>query len=286
MRIVSWGIAVTLLLSLFWATGCSKPVDYMTPERLDQGLVFSLDGVGGYNWGPRWLRKGLDEGGVKSGICIFSWGHGPAGMFVADIWDTEGNQRRAAELAALIENYQRSYPGRPVYLVGHSGGAGMVVFALEKLKPGCQVNGAFLLAPALDPQRNLAPALRHVRRYCFTTYSPADVPLMGLGTSLFATMDGKHTVSAGLVGFRMPENLSAADRKEYAKMRQAGWSKTFLKKGHLGGHMDWSSTTFAREFLAPIMLGKKSSPAFEPLGPGGRGGVSSRASRSAKGKKG
>ena len=280
------------MLGLCCVAGCSKRVDYMAPERLNRGLVFSLDGVGGYNWGPRWLRKGLDEGGVKFAIYIFSWGHGPAGMFVADLWDTDGNQRRAAELARLVENYQRSYPGRPVYLVGHSGGAGMVVFALEKMKPGRQVDGAFLLAPALDPQRNLAPALRHVRKYCITTYSPTDVPLMGLGTSLFTTMDGKHTVSAGLIGFRRPKNLSEADRAEYAKIRQAGWGKTFLKKGYLGGHMDWSTTSFAREFLAPIMLDGKYDPAFKPLGPkepggpGDPGRPTSRASRSAKGRKG
>lgn len=253
------------LCCLSAASGCASNADYLVPERLEHGLVFCLDGVGGYNWGPQWLRRGLDEGGVKGAIYIFEWGHGPAGLFVADLMDTSGNKQRAAELARMVESYQASWPGRPVYLIGHSGGAGMVVFALEQLKPGTRVDGAFLLAPALDPGRNLAPALRHVRGRCFATCSGADFPLMGLGTSLFSTMDGKHTVSAGLVGFHLPKDLPLGDRAQYRKLHQAKWDGELLAEGHLGGHMGWSSTSFARKFIAPILCGDEPSSIFKPV---------------------
>ncbi|MBN2582779.1 MAG: alpha/beta fold hydrolase [Planctomycetes bacterium] len=260
-------LTLAFCLGLMLCAGCSKPVDYLSPERLDKGLVVSLDGVGGYNWGPRWLRSGLDEGGVPGAIYIFSWGHGPAGMFVADLWDHEGNMKRAAEMVNLVRNYRKFYPGRPVNLVGHSGGGGMVVFALEQMPEGFQVDNAFLLAPALSPDYNLAAALRHVRQRCYVTHSPGDVPLMGLGTSVFTTMDGKHTVGAGLIGFKVPQGLSDEDRAQYVKIRQAAWGGEFLKKGHLGGHMGWSTSSFAREFLAPIMLTGQSHEAFQPIVP-------------------
>lgn len=243
--------------------GCAGNADYLVPERLSQGLVFCLDGVGGYNWGPQWLRDGLDEAGVKSAIYIFPWGHGPAGMFLADLMDETGNRKRAAELARLVENYQKYYPGRPVYLIGHSGGAGIVVFALEAMKPGAQVDGVFLLAPALDPSRNLAPALVHVRTNIYVTHSATDVALMVLGTSTFGTIDRKHTVGAGLLGFHVPAGLSEADLEQYRKLRQAGWDTALLTKGNLGSHMSWTTAAFAREYIAPILLGREASPLFK-----------------------
>jgi pimeloyl-ACP methyl ester carboxylesterase len=258
-------VTLSLIAGCLAMAGCRKSVDYMSAARLDRGLVFCLDGVGGYNIGPRWVRDGLDEGGCQCAVYIFNWGYGPAGMFVADIMDETGNKKRAAELARLIENYQGFYPGRPVYLIGHSGGGGMVIFALEEMKPGTRVDGVFLLAPAVDPERNLAPALRHVSGQCLVTYSPADFALMGLGTSVFATMDRKHTVAAGLVGFKMPRGLSPDDQAQYRKLRQAGWDPSFFKKGILGGHMSWSSPWFAREFIAPVLRGEPASPVFQPV---------------------
>jgi len=284
---VTYGIlAMAISLALMLCAGCARKVDYLSPERLDKGLVVSLDGVGGYNVGPRWLRTGLDEGGVGAAIHIFNWGHGPAGMFVADLWDHNGNMRRAAEMVQLVTNYGKFYPGRPINLVGHSGGGGMVVFALEQMPEGFEVDNAFLLAPALSPEYNLAPALSHVRRHCYVTHSPGDVPLMGLGTSVFTTMDGKHTVGAGLIGFKAPEHLSDADRAQYAKVRQAAWGGEFLKKGHLGGHMGWSTSSFAREFLAPIMRTGQSHEAFRPLVPAGEEHDGSASAASTDGAKG
>jgi len=256
-------LVVALVVAACAVSGCATNAQYMGAERLEHGLVVSLDGVGGYNWGPQWLRDGLNQAGVRSAIYIFDWGHGPAGMFLADLMDESGNREQARELARMVENYQRYYPGRPVYLIGHSGGAGIVVFALEAMKSTTQVDGVFLLAPALDPDRNLAPALAHVRQNVYVTHSPADVALMGLGTSTFGTMDRKHTVSAGLVGFRIPTNLSAADARQYAKLRQAEWKPDLLSKGNLGGHMSWTTSAFAREYIAPIVLGRPASPIFQ-----------------------
>ena len=228
------------------------------PERLDHGLVFSLDGVGGYDWGPRWLRTGLDQAGVNYAVNIFDWGHGPAGMWVTDLWDEKGNHERAAELARMIQSYQTFYPNRPVYLIGHSGGAGLVVFALEQLPANAKVDAVFLLAPALVPDRNLAPALRHVRSACYATYSSGDLGLMGLGTEVFTTMDGKHSVGAGLVGFKLPANLSEADRAEYRKLYQA-------KQGFFGTHMDSTTAAFVRTYIAPVLQGRPADPIFQPL---------------------
>jgi pimeloyl-ACP methyl ester carboxylesterase len=227
----------------------------MTGERLNVGMVVSLDGVGGYNWGPQWLREGLDEAGLKTAIVIYDWSKGPSGLFVGDLVDRGHNRETAQELARMVATYIEAKPGRPVTLIGHSGGAAIVTWALEDLPPGVQVERAILLAPAMTPDYNLAKALRGVRQRLCVMYSAGDVGLMGAGTLAFGTMGGQHTVSAGLMGFRLPKDLPLEQEREYTKVRQVGWNFDFVKMGNLGGHMGWTSTRFAREFIAPILKG-------------------------------
>lgn len=48
---------VLLAAALCAAPGCAAgDADYLVPARLQNGIVFCLDGIGGYNWGPQWLR--------------------------------------------------------------------------------------------------------------------------------------------------------------------------------------------------------------------------------------
>ena len=99
-------------------------------------------------------------------------------------------------------------PGRPVTLIGHTGGGAMAAFMLEALPAGVQVDRACFLAPALSPGYNLAAALRGVRDTAYATHSWIDFGLMGLGTLALGTMDRRHRPSAGLVGFRLPQGIS------------------------------------------------------------------------------
>ena len=251
-----------LALGALAAHGCGGATpSYVTRERLENGLVVSLDGVGGYNWGPRWLRTGLDEAGVQTAIVIYDWSKGPTGLFVGDLVAKERNLAAAHDLARLVTNYAAAMPGRPITIIGHSGGAAVVVWALEVMPAGRQVDRAILLAPALARDYDLSPALKAVRTRMHVMYSYADVGLMGAGTAVFGTMDRQHTVSAGLTGFSLPP--APEDSAQYLKIRQVSWNLDLMKLGHMGGHMGWTSTRFAREYLAPILRGE--SDPGEPL---------------------
>jgi len=249
-----WATAALLLGVI--AVGCGSSRSFVTQERLEAGLVVTLDGVGGYNWGPKWLRSGLDEAGVGSAIVIYDWSKGPKGMWVADLLDEARNHAAAKDLAEMVETYISAMPNRPVTLIGHSGGTAVVVWALESLPEGCAVERAILMAPALAPDYDLSKALRHVRSRLYVMYSYGDLPLMAAGTAVFGTMDRQHSVSAGLVGFKMPPAVPPDDRAQYLKVRQIPWTISLVKTGHLGGHMGWTSTRFARDFIAPILTGK------------------------------
>ena len=229
---------------------------HLTHERLDAGLVLCMDGVGGYDWLPRLLRRGLDQGGVKAALVIYHWSVGPLGLWVTDLVARRRNRRGARELADTILAYQQWKPGRPVTVIGHSGGGGMAAWGLEALPQGCQVERGILLAPALWPRYNLAPAARAVRHGLYVTHSPLDFGLLGLGTLVFGTMDGRHSPSAGLTGFRFPRDLSSEDRAVYAaKVRQIAWRPEMIRDGHLGDHTGCTNSRFSRRVLAPIVLG-------------------------------
>jgi hypothetical protein len=98
---------------------------------------------------------------------------------------------------------------------------------------------------------------RHLRREDrYLTHSPLDFGLLGLGTLVFGTMDGRHSPGAGLTGFRFPPDLSPEDRTVYAaKVRQIGWRPAMVRDGHLGDHMGCTNSRFSRRVLAPIVLG-------------------------------
>jgi len=230
---------------------------YVTRERLEAGLVICLDGVGGWNRGPRWTRRGLSQGGIRQAIAIYHWSFGPISLFLADLLSYRSNRAKARRLAQAIVDYQNAAPGRPVTIIGHSGGCAIATWALEALPEGHQVERAFLLAPALWPGYNLAPALRAVRTRLHVMYSYTDLPLMALGTLVCGTMDRRHSVSAGLVGFRLPRDLSDEDGCAYAKVRQVRWNLGLTRFGNMGDHMGWTWITFARTYLAPILKGER-----------------------------
>jgi len=233
---------------------CTSP--WATPERLDRGLVVCLDGVGGWNWLPRLARIGLDRGGVKAGIVIYNWSVGPLGLWVTDLVVERRNRRVARDLADVLATYRAERPGRPVVLVGHSGGGALAVWTLEALPEDALLDRALLLAPALSPGYNLARALARVRDRATATYSWGDLALMGLGTTVFGTIDRHFGPSAGLVGFRLPPGLTPAQRRVYAKLRQVPWRPRMILDGHLGEHVGWTGIRFARRVLAPIVLGR------------------------------
>ena len=73
---------------------------------------------------------------------------------------------------------------------------------------------------------------------------------------IFRTMDGENRASAGMVGFKTPDTLSASDRLLYDnRLRQVKWSRKIQKKyGVSGSHMSWLSRRFARGYLAELIV--------------------------------
>jgi hypothetical protein len=141
-----------------------------------------------------------------------------------------------------------------VYLVGKSGGTGVIVRALENLPDGA-VDVAVLIAPAISPDYDLTRALRAVRREMVVFWSPLDLIVLGAGTKLFGTIDRVKTVSAGMVGFRPPGTPAdgVEQRAQYDKLRQVRWRPRMSSTGYLGGHVGPDSPAFLRKYVVPLL---------------------------------
>lgn len=266
-----WAVGAVVAAGLACG-GCSLvPAHLRTQGRYDRGLVVVLPGVEGESLWTRELALGLDEGGVRSAIESYDWTVGVPGAILVNLGDLERNRQQARLLAERIAAYRREQPGRAVQILGYSGGGGVSVLALEALPEGEQIDALVLIAPALSPDYDLRPALRRVRHGACHFYSPNDVGILQVGTSVFGSIDRKYGVSAGAVGFVEPSGLSAADRVLYqTKLHQIRWTPELGKRGATGTHVGWLSRRFAREYLAPLLRqyeresGQDSAP--EPAG--------------------
>jgi pimeloyl-ACP methyl ester carboxylesterase len=238
-----------------WATFLVAPLGWflrgryiqrLEPKRLDQGLVLILPGIEGRSFLNISLMQGLLDGGVPYGMEIVDWTTGNKFLAVYHLRSRRRNLQQAAQLAERITQYQRDYPGRPVWLIGHSGGAGITMLTLAALPGGTKITGIVLMAAALSRGFDLTPAFEKTARGVWSFHSWNDWLFVGLGTILFGTMDGWHMPGAGLLGFR--------PLREPRSFVQTGYHPRMIKQFNLGGHFGCVHRVFVAEQIAPILL--------------------------------
>lgn len=244
-----WVVCLLVSAVGLFVTGCLQP--YVNNERLDRGLVIVLSGIEGRSMQTLAICEGLDRGGVDSAIEIFDWTSW--GSPLESLQNRSRNRRQAGLVAARISEYQDKYPGRPTYVVGQSGGGGLAVWVAEAMPRGRQLDGVILLAPAISPEYPLLAALLATRRGIVNFYSQGDWVVLGLGTSMYGTIDGKMTNSAGMMGFS--RSAAAGLPSGGPKLIQVAWSEEMIGQGHLGGHMTSGSRAFVTKSVAPFIVG-------------------------------
>ena len=227
------------------------------------GLVLVVGGVGGLDFCSIGLRIAARSCRLPAPIEVVSWGHG-FGRWYRDLSDLEHLDGQAVRVAARVAEFRATRPGEPVFLVGKSGGGGLVVRALERIGVEA-VERAVLLAPALSPRYDLSQALKAVRREMVVFTSPLDLIILGAGTRVFGTIDRVRTAGAGLVGFEDPDARSER-ALAYAKLRQVRWRPSMVGVCHLGGHFGTDSPRFLRRYVLPLLVDDE--PAGETTGAG------------------
>ena len=129
-------------------TSCGDSSDWVFPEKADLGYTIVFPGIWGIQVPDRWIVQGLVQAQTPSAIELYDWTAGPLLLFY-NLCALERNRRAAQTIARKIMAYQDRYPGRPVNLVGYSGGAAMAVLVLEALPPDRKVSSTVLLGVPL-----------------------------------------------------------------------------------------------------------------------------------------
>jgi hypothetical protein len=222
----------------FQADGQSKP-----------GIVIVVCGIGGLDFVALSSQWALPRAGVRHEIREFRWTHGK-GRLLRDLQDTQHCLRKADELAAEVHKIKAQDPERPVYLVGKSGGTGLVLAAAEQLPPQT-LERIILLAPAVAPTYDLRPALRATKYEIVSFYSPYDQLVLNWGTRQFGTIDRYYGASAGLHGFTIPPDFSSSDSALYDRLVQVKWNPAMILEGHFGIHIGTSMPAFVAKEVAP-----------------------------------
>ena len=226
------------------------------------GVVFVVGGIGGlevFGLNARWV---LPASGVAHEVRDFEWTHGSL-RFLRDLQDTRHLLARAAELARQVNEIKEKDPRRPIFLVGHSAGAGLVLAAAEILPPAT-LERIILLSPAVSPTFDLRPALRATRGEIVSFCSAHDRIVLDLGTTLFGTVDRSYGPSAGQAGFRAPADLDDAGRKLYRRVVQVPWRWENLLEGRGCGHTSTTAPLFLHRYVAPWLRGEASVAEADP----------------------
>lgn len=233
-----------------------------SPERRDRGLVVILPGIEGPSYWNHEIARGLSEGGVEAAIEIHDWGTPIPGGMLINIADLERNRAEAARLRDRLLAYRRGHPTQGIHVIGHSGGGGIAVLAVEMLPEDVRVSTVILLAPALSPDYDLTPALRRTSGGIFNYYSKLDAAFLGAGTTVAGTIDRRHTPAAGAVGFDAPPGATPSSGSPYGKLVQVAWTPKMRMYGNLGDHMGWTSRGFVRRYLAPLIMEMNAPPEY------------------------
>ncbi len=256
-----------ILLAPFGDWWC-RSVDHLaTAERQEAGLVIVLPGIEGRSVLNLDIARGLADGGIDCAVEVHDWTTGRLFNSLYHLRSRKWHELAADRLARRIMEYQDAHPGRPVVLVGHSGGAALTLLTLPLLADR-QISGAVFLAAATSPDHDTLAARRRTRRGIWSFHSPFDWFQLGLGTLAVGTFDGKHTVSSGMFGFRDPPTehprdvarpspdpgYAAAPAAGPAPLRQCGYRWAMARSWNFGGHHGWANRVFAAEWLAPVVL--------------------------------
>jgi pimeloyl-ACP methyl ester carboxylesterase len=228
--------------------------DLRTPERFDTGLVLVLPGIEGESLLNHSIARGLADGGVGAAIEIFDW---TTGVILFSLYHLRSKKRHIDQARRLVERilaYRQLYPGRPIHLVGHSGGGAMIVLALERLPVEHQVTSAILLQSALSPDHDLTMALSRTERGLWSFSSRLDMFFLGIGTLACGTLDGKHRAASGMVGYREPAGLPPDGRELYrTRLHQVAYQPSMAVDFHFGGHLCVASRPFIAHAVAPLL---------------------------------
>ncbi len=221
----------------------------IAPTVPPAAVAFVANGSGDFRTVTANLSQVVAEQRVPLQVETVTWSRG-RGRYVIDHVDHANQLAAGQRLAGQVVAYRQAYPGRRVYLVGHSAGCAVALAAAEQLPPD-SIDRVVLLAPSVCRSYDLRPALRAARGID-VFYSEEDRRVLGAGMWLVGTADRSCRTAAGQHGFR-PVVEHPGDPALYARLRQHPWHAAVQWTGHDGGHYGSNQSAFLRAYVLPLL---------------------------------
>lgn len=255
LKIVGACKATAAVAVVFFCAGCATLQRAATPTERDD-VVFYCDGAGGggllTSWGHG-VQRGLELDGYEGEFRCFRWQTG-LGILADQATSVDYKRGKARELVGHMKRHWRRFPGGSVHLIGLSAGSAIVIYALEELPTGYQVDNVILLGSSLSADYDLSRALRRVRGEVHVFSSRRD-RILQVFVPLTGTADRERAGArvAGRYGFVMPAN--ADDRMEalYSKIIQYEWDDDRAAAGDPGTHTGTTNPRFVQRYIAPLI---------------------------------
>jgi pimeloyl-ACP methyl ester carboxylesterase len=222
----------------------------LPPAVPPTAVVFVANGSGDFRTVTANLTDVVVQQRVPLQVETVSWSHG-YGRYVIDHVDHANQLAEGQRLACRVAAYRRDFPGRRVYLMGHSAGCAVVLAAAEQLPPN-SVDRLILLAPSVCTSYDLRPALRGARAVD-VFYSGEDRWVLGLAMWVVGTADRGCRTAAGRDGFA-PVVECPGDGELYARLQQHPWHAAVEWSGHDGGHYGNNQAGFLRAYVLPLLV--------------------------------
>lgn len=245
-----------MALAVLLAGGCltlrrDRPTEL--PAAPAGAVVFVADGAGNFQAASDSLRKAIRKHHAPVHVVTFVWSHGYY-RIVADQLGFRHAQAQGKRLAHEVQAYAALHSHTPIYLLGHSAGATVVLSALENLPPGT-VERAFLLSPSVSANYDVRPAVQSVSLGLHVYYSRHDYWYLGLATHFLGTADRRFFQPAsGRVGFDVDDH----DPALWGKLIQRPWTPADGFTKNFGGHFGNYQPDFLRFYLLPLVQPMKS----------------------------
>jgi len=221
------------------------------PPTSAHGVVFALDGAGGWHISSGCLRDAVTEAGLPLYVQTLDWSHGH-GRILSDHCHCAYARAAGERLAGKILEYRQSCPTGEVYLVSHSAGCMVVLAAAEHLPPG-SITRVILLAPSVSSGYDLRPALRASCQGIDIFCSRRDCWCLGFWITILGTADRCWgATAAGRFGFR-PIITCPEDEALYARLHHHPWQPDEIWTGNCGGHYGAHQPAFLSAFVLPLL---------------------------------
>ncbi len=250
LRIETLSIALLLLAAFCGCTASKPPTELQLPPFSGQaGTLIHVVGWDGAGAPELTFLLALRDGGCPMAMETFDWTDGWRSIFA--LWRAQHSKSPSRQLAAHLVALHEADPNQPICMTADSSGCGVALDAIALLPPDVRIRTVILSSPALSPHYDLRPALSHVDDQLISFNSDRDWFVLCLGTTIFATVDGHHSASAGRDGFERPQTASVDD---YRKLTQIPYSPTWAAPfKNNGGHSQALSPRFAKSFVAPLL---------------------------------